>query len=343
MAQAPEIFLFEGDREKGPSDLAERISLLGLKEPLVVTSVHGKELISGFDGVLDVRSPPADADQGWASTVGSEAIDSGAGGIIAIGGGRCLDLGKLIATRAGLTVVAVPTQLSHDGICSPIAVVPNEQGRAESIGAIHPRAVYLSLPILTHAPTSSVVAGIGDLVANPLSLRDWALAAERGLEEIDQRSWDLSAQSYEVVEPFLDSDPDELARDPGFLKTLAEALVMSGTAMIHSGTSRPSSGAEHEVSHAIDHLFPGRALHGAQVAFGAIFSLALYDEDTERFRARLARLGLPQHPSDLGLSLEDVVEVLLEAPNTRPGRFTVLEHANLDRRSAADLARRIWD
>lgn len=343
MAVAPEVFIFEDSRweNEAATSLGERIAGAGITSPLVVASVHGHGLASAIEGA-ELLTPPDAADQKWASEAGARAIELEADAVVAVGGGRCLDLGKLAAARAGLTVFVVPTQLSHDGICSPVAVVPNEEGRAESLGAVAPRAVYLSLPTLLGAPPPSVAAGIGDLLANPLSLRDWALAAERGLEEVDQRAWDMSVESFTVIEPFLESDPARLARDPEFLKTLARALVLSGTAMIISGSSRPASGAEHEISHAIDHLFPGRAMHGAQVAFGAIFSVALYEEDTDLFRQRLKRLGLPQEPSDLGLSEDDVVEVLLEAPDTRPGRFTVLEHANLDRESARRLTRRIW-
>jgi glycerol-1-phosphate dehydrogenase [NAD(P)+] len=343
VAEAPEVFVFDESSEaEAALDLAERFSLSGMADPIVVASVHGTDLASAIAGITPLQSPPPGADQAWASQLGSVAIKEGAGAIVAVGGGRCLDLGKLAAARAGLSVFAVPTQLSHDGICSPVAAVPNDDGRAESVGAVSPRVVYLSIPTLIGAPTPSVIAGVGDLLANPLSLRDWALAAERGLEEIDQRAWDLSVESFAVIEPYLGSDPEMLARDPEFLKTLAHALVLSGTAMIYSGTSRPASGAEHEISHAIDHLFPGRAMHGAQVAFGAIFSVALYEEDTNLFREKLSGLGLPQHPDELGLSFEDVVQILLEAPDTRPGRFTVLESANLDRSGAESLTRRIW-
>ena len=38
---------------------------------------------------------------------------------------------SLAAARAGLTLISVPTQLSHDGICSPVAVVPDDGGRSE--------------------------------------------------------------------------------------------------------------------------------------------------------------------------------------------------------------------
>jgi glycerol-1-phosphate dehydrogenase [NAD(P)+] len=274
--------------------------------------------------------------------LGARAHRSGADAIIAIGGGRCLDVGKLAAARAGLALIAVPTQLSHDGICSPVAVVPNSEGRAESVGAIHPHGVFMSLPTIATAPLDSVAAGIGDLLANPLALKDWALAAERGLEDIDQPGWDLSVESFRAIEPHLDTAPEESVKDPAFVRTLADALVLSGLAMIRAGTSRPASGAEHEISHAADRLFGGVALHGAQVAFGSIFSVALYGEDTDAFRARLTRLGLPEHPRTLGLIEDDVVRLLLTAPDTRPGRFTILEDADLDEAAAKALIERIW-
>jgi glycerol-1-phosphate dehydrogenase [NAD(P)+] len=112
--------------------------------------------------------------------------------------------------------------------------------------------------------------------------------------------------------------------------------------MIAAGTSRPASGGEHEISHAIDQLFGGKALHGAQVAFGCIFSAALYDDDVAALKQQLARLGLPHHPGELGLSERNLVDLMLRAPETRPGRFTILEDADLDEARARDLIRGIW-
>jgi glycerol-1-phosphate dehydrogenase [NAD(P)+] len=185
----------------------------------------------------------------------------------------------------------------------------------------------------------SARAGIGDLIANTFALRDWALAAEHGLEEIDQRAWDLSAQSFAEIEPYLTEPPPE--HDAAFAARLAGALVTSGTSMIVAGTSRPASGAEHEISHAIDHELGGRALHGAQVAFGCLFSAALFDEDVGALAQSLKRLGLPATPQDLNLSDEEVAQLLLKAPDTRPGRFTILEEADLDAASAARLVSRV--
>lgn len=341
--EQPQVFVFDsGNEDDAADDLARRLDSLEVTAPFVLTSRHGRRLGARLRGPRPPETPLRSADQIWAVELGSRAKQAGADAVVAIGGGRCLDVAKLAAARAGLTVVAVPTQLSHDGICSPVAVVPDPEGRAESIGALEPRSVYLSIPTLANAPATAAVAGIGDLLANPLALKDWALAADRGLEEIDGGAWDLSVRSFELIEPFLDREPQDLVRDPTFLRTLADALVLSGTAMIRAGTSRPASGAEHEISHAIDYLTGGKAMHGDQVAWGCIVSMALYGEDVGAFRTRLRRLGLPDHPLDLGLDEDGVVRVLLEAPLTRPGRFTILEDADLDGSAARRLVRRIW-
>ena len=343
MPEAPEVLIFtQGDEQAAAKELARQIAALDIHAPFVVTSQHGRTLAAELQGPQPHETPVDQADQDWASELGSRAKKAGADAIVAIGGGRALDIGKLAAARAGLTVITVPTMLSHDGLCSPVAVVPDDGGRAESLGAIAPRFVFISLPTLAQAPVESFAAGLGDVLANPLALRDWALAAERGLEEIDQRAWDLSVESFELVEPFLDQDVATSLRDPSFVGKLADALVLSGMAMIHSGTSRPASGAEHEISHAIDELYGGRAMHGAQVAFGCIVSVALYGEDEAAFRGRLAKLGLPHRPEDLDLGAKEMVEVILEAPDTRPGRFTILEESNLDRAGAEQLVARIW-
>lgn len=341
--EGPRVSVFDsGDEDDAALDLARRIRDLEIQAPFLVSSRFGRRLGARLEGPRASEVPSLGADQAWAIDLGSSAKQAGADAVIAIGGGRCLDVAKLAAARAGLPLVSVPTQLSHDGICSPVAVVPDADGRTQSLGAIEPRAVYLSLPTLAGAPVAAALAGIGDLLANPLALRDWALAAERGLEEVDDAARAMSVRSYELIAPYLERDPETFGRDPRFLATLADALILSGTAMIRAGTSRPASGAEHEISHAIDGLGGRRAMHGAQVAWGCIFSLALHGEDVDGFRARLRRLGLPDHPGALGLDDESVVRVLLEAPLTRPGRFTILEEADLDAGAARALVRRIW-
>lgn len=339
----PQVLVLDPTTEaEAARELASQCAAAGIEAPFVITSQHGEVLVSALPAVTEAVVPPAGADQEWAAAVGAAAMQANADTIVAAGGGRCLDLAKLAAGRAGLNIVTAPTQLSHDGICSPVAVVPDAEGRTGSLGAIAPRFVFISMPTLASAPPASVSAGIGDLLANPLALRDWMLAVDRGLEAADHRAWDLSVESFETIQPYIDDERALEISDPGFQRRLADALILSGMSMIVAGTSRPASGGEHEISHAIDELFGGRSMHGAQVAFGCIVSAHLYEEDTGAFRIRLKKLGLPQHPDDLGLDRADMVRLLLHAPQTRPGRFTILEASEIDEAKAATIVDDIW-
>ena len=222
--ETPRVVVFDaGDEDDAARHLARSISEIGSSSPLVVNSVHGERLARDIHGAR-FETPPEEASIDWASTLGADAHRSGCDLVIAVGGGRCLDLAKLAAARAGLTMVSVPTQLSHDGLCSPVAVAPDHDGIKQSLGAIAPRSVYLSLPTLQKSPAASVRAGIGDLLANPFALRDWALAKERKLAEIDQVAWDMSERSYATIEPFLEIDLTDGLHDPAFLRSLADAL-----------------------------------------------------------------------------------------------------------------------
>lgn len=49
--------------------------------------------------------------------------------IVGLGGGKIIDAAKYAAARVGLPVVAVATNLAHDGICSPVSTLDNDAGR----------------------------------------------------------------------------------------------------------------------------------------------------------------------------------------------------------------------
>jgi glycerol-1-phosphate dehydrogenase [NAD(P)+] len=107
--------------------------------------------------------------------------------------------------------------------------------------------------------------------------------------------------------------------------------VLSGLAMAAAGSSRPCSGACHEISHAIDALYPETATHGEQVAVGALFATFLRgDGIREPLEAALRRHSVARLPGDLGLMEEQFAAAVALAPSTRPDRFTILEHLELD-------------
>jgi glycerol-1-phosphate dehydrogenase [NAD(P)+] len=120
--------------------------------------------------------------------------------------------------------------------------------------------------------------------------------------------------------------------DDDFLIALAEGLVLSGLAMATAGSSRPCSGSDHEILHAIDHLFPGTAHHGELAGAASLFTCFLRSGDglAASIDACLSRHGLPRTPADLGLTEDQFAQAVAHAPATRPDRYTILEHLDLD-------------
>ena len=247
--------------------------------------------------------------------------------LVAIGGGRTIDVAKYAGTRAATPVVAVATSLAHDGICSPVASL-DHQGRKGSYGVAMPLAVMVDLDYVHRAPPAMVRAGIGDAISNLSAIEDWNLAHEHRGEPVDGLA---VAMARTAAESLLHRE-DGITSDE-FLVTLAESLILSGMAMSVAGTSRPCSGACHEIGHAIDALNPYTASHGELVGLGALFAWFLRDDahHFEDFRSCLRRHALPVVPADLGIGDEQFLAAVMHAPATRPDRYTILEHLDLSR------------
>jgi glycerol-1-phosphate dehydrogenase [NAD(P)+] len=246
--------------------------------------------------------------------------------LVGIGGGRTLDVAKYAAMRLALPMVAVATNLAHDGIASPVSSLLHEGGKG-SFGVVPPMAVVVDLDYVRTSPPRMVVSGVGDLVSNLTAVEDWRLASRERGEPVDGLAVTFARTAAEAVL----HRTDGLESD-SFLTALAEGLVLSGMAMAAAGSSRPSSGADHEIMHAIDTLFPGTANHGELAGVGALFSAFLRDNLTlaEQLDACLRRHDLPRLPADLGLSDDQFAEAVVFAPQTRPDRYTILEHLDLD-------------
>jgi len=254
--------------------------------------------------------------------------------VAGIGGGRTIDVTKFAANMAGMPMVSVATNLAHDGIASPTSSLEHESGKG-SYGVAPPVAVVVDLDRVRQAPAEMVRAGIGDVISNLSAIADWRLSARETGERVDGLAASMAATAAEAVL----HQPGGVESDQ-FLGVLAESLVLSGIAMSVSGDSRPSSGGDHEIMHAINRLYPTVSNHGELAGVGALFCAHLRGDarQAELFSACLARHRLPQVPADLGLSNAEFTKAVILAPATRPGRYTILEHLGL---SEAAMSERV--
>src|SRR2546430_6780843 len=133
----------------------------------------------GAAEVFRVEDSTVDAAVSLGKQLRADAYEAVAG----IGGGKTIDVTKFAAHMAGLPMVAVATNLSHDGIASPVASLEHE-GRKGSYGVHIPLAVFVDLDYVERAPARMVRSGVGDVVSNLSALSDWRLAADERGEQI---------------------------------------------------------------------------------------------------------------------------------------------------------------
>jgi glycerol-1-phosphate dehydrogenase [NAD(P)+] len=252
--------------------------------------------------------------------------------VVGIGGGKTLDTAKHAAALSGLPMVAVATSLAHDGLASPVSSLESG-GRNTSFGVQIPIAVVVDLDYVRASDVVMRRSGIGDVISNLGAIADWWLAARERGEPVDGLAVTFARTAATAILHRQDG-----VEDDDFLVALAEALVLSGLAMATAGSSRPCSGGDHEIVHAIDHLYPDTANHGELAGVGTLFTSWLRGDDkmTRDVDACLSRHGLPRTPSDIGLDAGQFAHAVYHAPETRPDRYTILEHLDLSEQEARE-------
>ncbi len=212
---------------------------------------------------------------------GSDAIP------IAVGSGVINDVVKYAAFKLGRPYLCVATAASMDGYTSAGAPL-SEKGFKKTIQCAPPRAIVADLDVLSKAPPDMTSWGYSDLAGKTPAGADWILADELGIEPLAPAAWTM-VQGH--LRDFL-SHPQAVARgEPAAIENLFAGLSLVGFAMELYGSSRPASGADHQIAHlwemqGLEH--DGEAVsHGSCVAIGSLAALRLYSWFLAQDMARL--------------------------------------------------------
>lgn len=197
--------------------------------------------------------------------------------LVAVGSGVINDLVKHAAFVEGQPFFCVATAASMDGYASAGAPLV-DRGFKHTIPCAPPRAILADLDVIAAAPPEMTGWGYGDLAGKVPAGGDWILADALGVEPLDDVAWPLV---QDRLRSWL-ADPAALrAGSAAAMAGLFAGLTVTGLAMEFHGSSRPASGADHQIAHLweMENLsHDGLPVsHGACVAIGSLTVLALFD------------------------------------------------------------------
>lgn len=240
----------------------------------------------------------------------------GTSAVVGVGGGKALDMAKYVSFLARLPYYAVPTSLSNDGFCSPQSSL-TVRGQRRSLPSALPRGVIVDTGVCRDAPALLTLSGVGDLVAKFTAIRDWKLAFHAKGEPVDDFAAllsDGSIHSYRSHPTF----------DLEGLRLLATGLLLNGISMEIAGSSRPASGSEHLISHALDATSARPRLHGLQVGVATYLVSLLQQGQTRMIDDLFEVTGFWKAIAADRFSRGEWRQALQMAPSIKDGFYTVL-------------------
>jgi maleylacetate reductase len=328
----------------------EEVERVGVRRALVITTPEqaeqGAELTASLGGLAagvfanaTMHTPVAITEQAIAALRSTNAD-----GVVALGGGSTIGLGKAIASRTGVPQVVVPTTYAGSEVTPVLGETEHGVKTTRSGPEILPDVVIYDPSLTDTLPESLTVTSGLNAMAHALEglyARDgspvFAVLATEGL------------RAFRDALPALHRDPtDQHARDTALYGAWLCGTVLGGVGMsVHHKLCHTLGGSldlPHAPTHAIllphtiafvaeaaaSQLAPGRDL------FGTPLGAALYDFTTA--------IGAPHRLADLGVAEDDldaVADLALTAPYWTPrplDRLSIralLQHAWAGRRPGA--------
>ncbi|MCL8208901.1 MAG: iron-containing alcohol dehydrogenase [Actinomycetia bacterium] len=207
--------------------------------------------------------------------------------VIGAGGGKVMDLGKLVAHRLGTPYVTVPTLPSNCAPTTPLAVVYTSAGehRHTAYFPEPPRVTVVDDTLLAGSPWPYFVSGLGDTLAKPYE----ALASTRGeVGALGQAGITLAELAARLIRETGAAALDQIRSNQvgRAAHDLIDVILLVGGMVGGVGGEACRAAAAHAVHNGLT-LLPEmhRVLHGQKVAYGLLVQQVLLGEPDEQIRA----------------------------------------------------------
>jgi len=234
---------------------------------------------------------------------------AGCDAVLAAGGGKVLDAGKLLAHRLGLACITVPTSAATCAGWTALANLYSPQGAFEgdvTLGRC-PDLLVFDHDLVRQAPPRTLASGIADAMAKWYEASVSSGASSDGLVQ-------QAVQQARVLRDQLLLEGPLALESPGSEAwvRMAEASALTAGLIGGIGGARCRTVAAHAIHNGLTQLQATHGkLHGEKVGFGILVQLRLEEvvggnrlaaQARRQLLPFFQRLGLPVSLADLGLA-----------------------------------------
>lgn len=272
----------------------------GLVRPQIAESLDAAKVSHGFE-TFSGECCEAEIDR--IAAIGREA---GADLIIAAGGGKALDAGKVVAESIDADMISVPTIASTDAPVSSVAVIYSDEHI--QTGAVFlkraPSAVIVDSRIIANAPARLLSAGMGDALATWYEARACAASGSQNFHggNISQVGLSLSQLCRDVIIEHGKAAYDDVSANQ--VSDAVEKVIEANTFLSGVGFENTGVAGAHALDGALTRFTKDHtSQHGERVGVGILMQLILEGDQDELalLREFYAGVQLPRTLSDLGL------------------------------------------
>jgi len=257
--------------------------------------------------------------------------------IIAIGGGKIMDMTKLLADRSQLPIITIPTTAATCAAWTALSNVYTDRGAFDYDVALRrcPDLMVVDYEVIATSPKRTLVAGIGDAIAK------WYEASVSSAKS-DQTMIIAAVQEARILRDILFQKSLEAFENWGGAawQEVVDATTCLAGVIGGIGGAQCRTVAAHAVHNGLTHLPQAYgSLHGEKVAYGILVQLRLEEFQGNQLAATARQqllkfygeIGLPKTLDDLGLgdiSLKELATVAAIAcrPNSDIHNLPFLVH-----------------